>query len=99
MKIPEEFMSFSLAFYFGSSDDYATWDERIEDSIDASLTKEEQVGVKRFLDLILADGYSDQDLELIWRKTSPTYNFSAGGHRVFFTLAQEALNKRLGGIA
>jgi hypothetical protein len=36
-----------------------------------------------FLNELLDGGHSDAELEYVWRKQSPRYNFSPGGHRVF----------------
>ena len=40
--------------------------------------------IKGYLDSLFARAPSDKELESIWRATSPSYEFSTGGHRLLF---------------
>ena len=47
--------------------------------------------IRRFLDELLSGRYSDEEIQEVWQRQYPSYDFSAGGHRVFFTMIREAL--------
>jgi len=40
--------------------------------------------VLAYLNELLDGGHSDAELQYVWSAQSPRYNFSPGGHRVFF---------------
>ena len=40
--------------------------------------------VLAYLNELLDGGHSDAELQYVWSAQSPRYNFSLGGHRVFF---------------
>ena len=40
--------------------------------------------VLAYLNELLDGGHSDAELHYVWGKQSPRYDFSPGGHRVFF---------------
>jgi hypothetical protein len=40
--------------------------------------------VLTYLNELLNGGHSDAELHYVWSAQSPRYNFSPGGHRVFF---------------
>ena len=40
--------------------------------------------VLAFLNELLDGGHSDAELQSVWRAQGPRYDFSPGGHRVFF---------------
>ena len=44
-----------------------------------------------FLNELLDGGRPDVDLETVWNVQSPSYNFSAGGHRVFFEIVRRQI--------
>ena len=44
-----------------------------------------------FLNELLDGGYSDADIEDAWNVQSPSYNFSAGGHRVFLEIVRRQI--------
>jgi hypothetical protein len=83
MKIPEEFVQFVWSIY----PENPVGSESLESLAAAAL--EDSGGNDRrpllaFLNELLDGGHSDAELEYVWRKQSPRYSFSPGGHRVFF---------------
>jgi hypothetical protein len=51
-----------------------------------------------FLNELLDGGHPDADLEHAWNVQSPTYNFSAGGHRVFFEIVRRMILEDRDGV-
>ena len=90
MQIPEEFNQFVTGIYPGIPRD----DESLESLAAAGL---EMTSVKTrrtvlaFLNELLDGGYSDADIEDAWNVQSPSYNFSAGGHRVFLEIVRRQI--------
>jgi hypothetical protein len=48
-------------------------------------------GTKCRLKPLLDGGYSDADIEDAWNMQSPSYNFSAGGHRIFLEIVRRQI--------
>ena len=83
MNPEEEFKSLCGLFYQGSRTDHPA----LGDWVDATLrlvNSPQKAAVKAYLTGLLARNPSDDELESIWRKTSPSYQFSRGGHRILF---------------
>jgi hypothetical protein len=83
MKIPYEFEQFVGCIY--------PVDPRESESLEsrAAAAIEDWAGndlrpVLAFLNELLDGGHSDAELHYVWRRQSPIYDFSPGGHRVFF---------------
>ena len=83
MKIPEEFEQFVGCIY--------PVDPRESESLQsrAAAALEDWYGndlgpVLAFLNELLDGGHSDAELHYVWRAQAPRYDFSPGGHRVFF---------------
>jgi hypothetical protein len=83
MKIPYEFEQFVGCIY----PEHPVGSESLESLAAAALelkVANERRVVLAFLNELLDGGHSDAELEYVWRKQSPRYSFSPGGHRVFF---------------
>ena len=91
MNVPEEFDKLCGAFYPHSHEEYATEDEWIAGTIKGFIRPEKRNSLKRYLDELLSDRYSDADLAEAWSSTSPTYNIRPGGHRNFLTKIRDCL--------
>jgi hypothetical protein len=91
MNVSEEFDRLCIAFYPHSHEEYATEDEWIAGIVKRFVKNEARGSLKRYLDEVLSDRYSDADLAEAWSSTSPTYNFRPGGHRVFLTKIRDCL--------
>ena len=83
MKIPEAFEQFVGLIYPESP--------RESDSLEslAAAALEDSGGndlrpLLAYLNELLDGGHSDAELQYVWSAQSPRYNFSPGGHRVFF---------------
>lgn len=90
MDVPEEFHQLCISFYPHSHEEYASEDEWIAGTVAYFRGEEKQV-LKTFLDELLSGRYSDAEIERAWNRTSPTYNFGPGGHRIFLTRCRELL--------
>lgn len=91
MDNPDVFDQFSGLLYPHSREEFTTLEGWISGTLD-SFDSEGKEMLKAYLIELLSGRYSDADLAAIWRKTSPTYNFSPGGHRIFFAKVLEALS-------
>jgi hypothetical protein len=83
MKIPYEFEQFVRGIY--------PVDPRESESLQSRAAAALEVWddndlrpVLAYLNELLDGGHSDAELLYAWRKQSPIYDFSPGGHRVFF---------------
>ena len=83
MKIPQAFEQFVRSNYPetpGVADSLESMAAAaIEDSYGNDLGP-----VLAYLNELLDGGDSDAELQYVWSAQSPRYNFSPGGHRVFF---------------
>lgn len=83
MKIPEAFEQFVRGIIYPE-------DPRESESLESlAAAAIEDSGndlrpVLAYLNELLDGGHSDAELQYVWSKQSPRYNFSLGGHRVFF---------------
>jgi hypothetical protein len=82
MQIPEEFNQFVIGIYPGIPRAPEPLEGLAAAGLEMSSAKERRV-VLAFLNELLDGGYSDADIEDAWNMQSPSYNFSAGGHRLF----------------
>lgn len=83
MKIPEEFEQFVGCIY--------PEDPRESESLQSRAAAALKVWddndlrpVLAYLNELLDGGHSDAELQYVWSVQAPRYNFSLGGHRVFF---------------
>jgi len=82
MKIPQAFEQFVRGIY--------PEDPRESESLQSLATAalrdwddNDLRPVLAYLNELLDGGHSDEELHYVWRKQSPIYDFSPGGHRVF----------------
>jgi hypothetical protein len=90
MQIPEEFATFVKGIYPGIPHDWKSLESLAAAGLERSGAKERRV-VLAFLNELLDGGYSDADIEDAWNVQSPSYNFSAGGHRVFLEIVRRQI--------
>jgi hypothetical protein len=90
MKIPEEFTQFVWGLHPDISRDSKSLESLAAAGLEESNAGERRV-VLAFLNELLDGGHPDADLEYAWNVQSPTYNFSAGGHRVFFEIVRRQI--------
>ena len=83
MKIPYEFEQFVGCIYPGIPRASGSLESLAAAALEDWGANERRV-VLAFLNELLDGGHSDAELEYVWRKQSPRYSFSPGGHRVFF---------------
>ena len=91
-KIPEAVLQLAGAFYPGSLEEYPNYEAWIADAL-GSQTESDKKIIKEFLDELLDGQHSDEELQKIWRRMGPGYEFSAGGHRLFFTELRDLLSR------
>lgn len=90
MQIPEEFNQFVTGIYPGIPRDGDSLESLAAAGLEMSSAKERRA-VLAFLNELLDGGYSDGDIEHAWNVQSPSYNFSAGGHRVFLEIVRRQI--------
>jgi hypothetical protein len=90
MKIPEEFATFVKCIYPGIPRASGSLESLAAAALEDSDVNERRV-VLAFLNELLDGGYSDADIEDAWNVQSPSYNFSAGGHRVFLEIVRRQI--------
>jgi len=90
IQIPYEFEQFVKLFYPGSNDGVASHKEWIQGNLALRNPGWGDV-IRRFLDELLSGRYTDADIEDVWRRQSPSYDFSEGGHRFFLTEVRDFL--------
>jgi hypothetical protein len=90
MQIPEEFSQFVKGIYPGIPHDWKSLESLAAAGLEMSGANERRV-VLAFLNELLDGGHSDADIEYTWNVQSPSYNFSAGGHRVFLEIVRRQI--------
>jgi hypothetical protein len=90
MQIPDEFATFVKGIYPGIPHDWKSLESLAAAGLERSGANERRV-VLAFLNELLDGGYSDADIEDAWNVQSPSYNFSAGGHRVFLEIVRRQI--------
>ena len=90
MQIPEEFATFVKGIYLGIPHDWKSLESLAAAGLERSRVGERRV-VLAFLNELLDGGHPDADLEYAWNVQAPSYNFSAGGHRVFFEIVRRLI--------
>jgi hypothetical protein len=90
MQIPEEFNQIVTGIYPGIPREGDSLESLAAAGLEMSSAKERRV-VLAFLNELLDGGYSDADIEDAWNVQSPSYNFSAGGHRVFLEIVRRQI--------
>lgn len=93
MKTPFEVDQLIGCFYAGSKDGIDTLEEWVESVVRFHRSEKQKAIIKPFLDEILSGKYTDEQLKEIWNSAAPSYNFSDGGHRVFFSLIRDAMDR------
>jgi hypothetical protein len=93
MKIPEEFIQFVGGLYPDLHRDSGSLESLAAAGLEDSDAAERR-GLLAFLNKLLDGGHPDVDLEYAWNAQSPTYNFSAGGHRVSNAAFLTTLNEK-----
>jgi hypothetical protein len=86
MQIPEEFNQFVTKIYPDIPHDWK-FESLAAAGLEMSSAKQRRA-VLAFLNELLDGDYSDADIEDAWNVQSPSYNFSAGGHRVFLEIVR-----------
>src|SRR4051794_29568455 len=93
MKIPEAFEQFVGLIYPESPGESGSLESlaaaALEDSGGNDLRP-----LLAFLNELLDGGHSDAELQYVWSAQSPRYNFSPGGHRVFFEEVRRQIIER-----
>ena len=90
MKVPDAVEQLIKSFYLGSDPGYATPEEWIAARLTVRTDEEKEV-IRHFLGELLDGHYTEEEIKEVWRSQNPSYDFSAGGHGVFFTMIREAL--------
>jgi hypothetical protein len=90
MQIPDEFNQFVTGIYPGIPHDWKSLESLAAAGLEMSSANERRV-VLAFLNELLDGGHSDADIEDAWNVQSPSYNFSAGGHRVFLEIVRRQI--------
>ena len=90
MHIPYEFEQFVKGFHPGSRLEVSGHQEWIEQNLVFFDERARNV-IRQFLDVLLSARHTDRDIEEAWRRQSPSYDFSEGGHRFFLTEVRELL--------
>lgn len=89
--IPEEFKQFA-GLYFHEDDEVPmpSQEELIRTTVSDVAYGRDIDRLIRFLDVLLDGNASDEALDLIWRRTSPTWGIRFGYHRERFTQIRDA---------
>jgi hypothetical protein len=90
MKIPYEFAQFVGCIYPGIPRTSGSLESLAAAALEHWGANERRV-VLAFLNQLLDGGHPDADLEYAWNVQSPSYNFSPGGHRVFFEIVRRQI--------
>jgi hypothetical protein len=90
MQIPEEFRQFVTGIYPSIPHDHKSLESLAAAGLEMSSARERS-GVLAFLNELLDGGHPDADIEYVWNVQSPSYNFSAGGHRVFLEIVRRQI--------
>jgi hypothetical protein len=90
MQIPEEFATFVKGIYPGIPHDWKSLESLAAAGLKRSGANERRV-VLAFLNELLDGGHPDAVIEDAWNMHSPSYNFSAGGHRVFLEIVRRQI--------
>lgn len=90
MEVPYEVEQLIKGFYPHSDRGFETREEWIAAHVAKTNNGQKEV-IRHFLDELLSGRYSDEEIQEVWQMQYPSYDFTAGGHRVFFTMIREAL--------
>jgi hypothetical protein len=83
MKIPEEFEQFVR----GIDPEHPREWESLQNRAEAALKDRDENDLRAvlaYLNELLNGRHSDAELHYVWSAQAPRYDFSPGGHRVFF---------------
>jgi hypothetical protein len=84
MKIPYEFEQFVGCIYDEDPQESVSLESLAAAALAGTASHDRRGPLLAFLNELLDGGHSDAELEYVWRKQSPRYSFSPGGHRLFF---------------
>jgi hypothetical protein len=90
MQIPKEFGTFVKGIYPGIPRASGSLESLAAAGLEMSDASERRA-VLAFLNDLLDGGHPDADIEDAWNVQSPSYNFSAGGHRVFLEIVRRQI--------
>lgn len=91
MEVPREIQTLVKAFYPQSRKEHSTHEDWISATLNGFFDDGQRNVIRRFLDELLSDRYSDEEIQEVWRSQYPSYDFTAGGHRVFFAEIRKVL--------
>ena len=97
MKIPYEFEQLVRGIYPGIPHEFGSLESLAAAALEHKVANERRV-LLAFLNELLDGGHPDADLEHAWNVQSPSYNFSAGGHRVFFEIVRRMILEDKDGV-
>ncbi|MEA2876067.1 MAG: hypothetical protein QOF14_1263 [Hyphomicrobiales bacterium] len=95
MQIPEEFYDFCLYLHQDSFYMYGTDPKNIAAGAMEHMSKEQNLALRAFLNHLLTGGYSDDELQKIYRDTDPEISFHGEELRYFLALVRDAINRGL----
>jgi hypothetical protein len=90
MKIPEEFVQFVWCIYPEDPRESESLESLAAAALEDSGSHDRRP-LLAFLNELLDGGHSDAELQYVWSAQSPRYNFSPGGHRVFFEIVRRQI--------
>ena len=90
IEIPYEFEQFVKRFHPGSRLEVSGHQEWIEQNLSFVDERARSV-IRQFLDVLLSARHTDAEIAEVWRRQSPSYDFSDGGHRFFLMEVRELL--------
>lgn len=77
MNIPDEFKFLCRSFYQGVEEVYASTQEIVDDAV-ATLTPEQKIVVKDYLDELTSGKYDEQQLWDIWEEAGAGFRITTG---------------------
>jgi len=98
LPIPTEFVQFCQSVYWPPSQPNPGTRRLISDALGA-VDDAGRVVLKDFINKLLSDGYSDEELRQIWMKPHPTWGFRLGGHRPFLSLVRDIIDEQADNVA
>ena len=96
MQIPQEFHDFCLYLH---QDSMVVYGPKIEDVITGALRhmdKERRAALRKYVDQLLADDYSDAELQAIYRATDAELGIrNDDGIRYFLAMVRDAIDQTI----
>ena len=92
MKIPAEFLEFSLQFYQDLLDDVSNEEDLIRTVLSPFKDKEKRARLKKHLEFFIGDEFSDEELRKLWWSSSADVVFYDGAElRAFLKRVRDGL--------